>query len=435
MSTTNITRNRRRSGNDGGDQSCRSWPAATTGHYAQGEFRIVDVADRCEVSAVMPCLNEERTLGLCIEKAMRAFAALGVVGEVVVADNGSSDASIAVAEAHGARVVTEARKGYGAALMAGIAAARGRVVVMADADDSYDWSRIGDFVTKIDEGFDLVMGNRFRGGIAPGAMPPLHRYFGNPVLSTLARTMYGIPIGDFHCGMRAFRRDVFGRINPRTPGMEFATEMIVNAAHAGLRIAEIPTPLYPDKRDRPPHLRSFRDGWRHLRFMVTYAPDWLYLVPGAMMLLAGIAGCVQLAAGPVSVAGFRMGIHFLALSSLLVLLGANVMGFGLIAKVLNEDRCPISPASATGRLLQVFSLERGLLAGLVLFLSGLAGAGSILVEWLSRERGAMPETVHLAFVATTLLALGVNLMFGSFLLYLLRERRSACQPETGGDRR
>lgn len=395
----------------------------------------MDVMDFCEVSAVMPCLNEEKTLGQCIDKAMRAFAVLGIVGEVVVADNGSSDTSIAVAEAHGARVVTETRRGYGAALMAGIASARGRIVVMADADDSYDWSRIGDFLTKIDEGFDLVMGNRFRGGIAPGAMPPLHRYFGNPLLSTLARIMYDIPIGDFHCGMRAFRRDVFGRINPRTPGMEFATEMIVNAAHAGLRIAEIPTPLYPDKRDRPPHLRSFRDGWRHLRFMVTYAPDWLYLAPGVVMLLAGLAGCALLARGPMIVANFKMGIHFLALSSLLVLLGANVTGFGVIAKVLNEDRCPIGPASPTGRLLRVFSLERGLLTGLVMFLAGLSGAGSILVEWLSRERGAMPETVHLAFVATTLLALGVNLMFGSFLLYLLRESRSARGADPGCHRR
>ena len=220
------------------------------------------------VTAVMPCLNEERTLGGCIEKAQRAFREMGIVGEVVVADNGSTDRSVAIAESLGARVVHEPRKGYGSALMAGIADARGRVVVMADADDSYDWTSLGEFVKKMDEGYDLVMGNRFKGGIEPGAMPALHRYLGNPVLSTLARVMYGIPIADFHCGMRAFTREAFERMNPRTPGMEFATEMVINASHAGLRIAEIPTRLYPDKRDRAPHLRPFRDGWRNLRFML-----------------------------------------------------------------------------------------------------------------------------------------------------------------------
>ena len=234
------------------------------------------------VSAVMPCLNEEKTLGLCIDKIQRAFDEMGITGEIVVADNGSSDRSVEIAESLGARVVRERRKGYGSALLAGISAARGRIVVMADADDSYDWSVLGDFVRKIEEGHDLVMGNRFKGGIEPGAMPPLHRYFGNPVLSMLARVMYRIPINDFHCGMRAFTRESFDRMKVRTAGMEFATEMVVNASHAGLRIAEIPTRLYPDKRDRPPHLRSFRDGWRHLRFMLTYAPDWLYLVPGGI---------------------------------------------------------------------------------------------------------------------------------------------------------
>lgn len=385
------------------------------------------------VSAVIPCLNEQKTLGGCIKKAQSAFRQMGIAGEVVVADNGSTDGSVEIAEALGARVVRESRKGYGSALMAGIEAAHGSIVVMADADDSYDWASLGDFVTKIEEGYDLVMGNRFKGGIAPGAMPALHRYFGNPVLSTLARLMYHIPVGDFHCGMRAFTRDAFQRMNLRTLGMEFATEMVINASHARLRIAEIPTRLYPDKRDRPPHLRSFRDGWRHLRFMLSYAPDWLYLAPGFGMAFSGLAGMALLARGPVSVGDFPMGIHFLAVFSLLAILGTNVVGFGVFAKLVNQIRCPIPSGSILGRLLRVFTLERGLLVGLSLTVGGLAVISAILVEWLTRGRGGMTDTVHLAFLATTVIVLGVNFMFGAFLVYLLGDNsRGKGAPDWNG---
>jgi len=373
------------------------------------------------VTAVMPCLNEEKTLGLCIEKAQRAFREQGIAGEVVVADNGSTDRSVEVAESLGARVVHEPRKGYGAALLAGITAARGRIVVMADADDSYDWSALGDYVRKIDEGYDLVMGNRFKGGIEPGAMPPLHRYLGNPVLSTLARVMYRIPINDFHCGMRAFTRAAFDRMNVRTPGMEFATEMVVSACHAGLRITEIPTRLYPDKRDRPPHLRSFRDGWRHLRFILTYAPDWLYLIPGGLMFSLGMAGMAMLAPGPAQIGSFSFGIHFLALASLFTLLGANIIGFALLARLINAGRKPIKPSSAFGTLLSWFTLERGLVIGSVLTIAGLAVDGWLLVEWQTRGFGDMEGTEHIAFVATTIMLLGVNTVFASFLFNMLRD--------------
>lgn len=377
------------------------------------------------VTAVMPCLNEERTLGACIGKAQRAFREMDIVGEVVVADNGSTDGSVAIAEALGARVVHEPRKGYGSALMAGIAGARGRVVVMADADESYDWTSLGEFVNKVDEGYDLVMGNRFRGGIEPGAMPALHRYFGNPVLSTLARVMYRIPIADFHCGMRAFTREAFERMNVRTPGMEFATEMVINASHAGLRIAEIPTRLYPDKRDRPPHLRSFRDGWRHLRFMLTYAPDWLYLLPGGFLSLIGVVGMALLASGPLVVGTMRLGIHFLALASLFAILGCNVIGFGLLARLTNARRNPVVENSNFGRLLKHFTLERGLVFGVGLAASGLAIDSWILLEWISRGYGDMSDTVHVAFVASTIFVLGVNSVFGVFLLNMVREESAA----------
>lgn len=379
------------------------------------------IAPAPAVSAMMPCLNEAQTLPICIGRIKQAFTELGIDGEIVVADNGSTDGSREIAAALGARVVLERRQGYGSALLAGIKQCKGQTIVMADADDSYDWSTLGDFVSKVDEGYDLVMGNRFLGGIEPGAMPPLHRYLGNPVLSAIARRLYKIPIGDFHCGMRAFTRHAAERMVLRTSGMEFATEMVVSAAHAGLRIGETPTRLYPDKRNRPPHLRSFRDGWRHLRFMITYAPDALYLVPGLIMLALGVAGMGLLVGGPTDVAGFHLGIHFLALSCLLTLLGGNVVGFGVFAKVLNAARCAIPPRSAVGKLLRLFTLERGLLAGLILSAGGIAVNTAILAEWLARERGDMPGTVHLAFVATTLLVVGINLAFGSFLLHMAQE--------------
>lgn len=372
------------------------------------------------VSAVMPCLNEEKTLGLCIGKIQRAFDELGIAGEVVVADNGSADRSVEIAESLGARVVHERRKGYGSALLAGISAARGRIVIMADADDSYDWAALGDFVRKIEEGYDLVMGNRFKGGIEPGAMPPLHRYLGNPVLSALARLMYRIPINDFHCGMRAFTREAFERMVVSTPGMEFATEMVVSAAHAGLRITEIPTRLFPDKRDRPPHLRSFRDGWRHLRFMLTYAPDWLYLYPGGLIFLLGLVGMALLASGPIQIGKISLGIHFIALASLFTLLGANVLVFGLFARLMAARRNPISGDSAVGRLLAWFNLEHGLIIGGGLAAGGLAVDGWVLSVWIASGFGDMAGTVHPAFVATTLMLLGVNAAFASFLFNMLR---------------
>jgi glycosyltransferase involved in cell wall biosynthesis len=376
----------------------------------------------------MPCLNEERTLGRCIEKALAAFRAMDLNGEVIVADNGSSDRSVEIATALGARVVHVDTKGYGAALTAGIEAAGGEYVIMADSDDSYDWLCLEPFVSKLDEGFDLVIGNRFQGGIEPGAMPTLHRYFGNPVLSWIARTIHHAPIGDFHCGMRAFRREAFARMNVRTTGMEFATELIINSSKAGLRIAEVPTRLSRDGRDRPPHLRSFRDGWRHLRFILTYGPNFLYFIPSAAMLLMGLALVVPLATGPAIIFGHYFGIHFLALGSLLTVLGVNIFIFGMFAKVIAARQSPRMRSRVTDWVLREFTLEGGLAIGALLALIGIAIDARLLWKWLGDATAPMDATVHSGFVATLLVIVGANVLFGSFMLNMLaieeRERQT-----------
>ena len=371
------------------------------------------------VSAVIPCLNEEETLAICIQKAFRGFQDLGVEGEVVVADNGSTDRSVEIARELGARVVHERRKGYGSALLRGISESKGEIIVMADADDSYDWSAIGSFVRKIREGYDLVMGNRFKGGIQPGAMPPLHRYLGNPVLSMVARVAFRSGIGDFHCGMRAFTREAFERMHLRTTGMEFATEMLANAAHQHLRIAEIPVVLHRDKRSRPPHLRSFRDGWRHLRFILTYAPDHLYLIPGALLLLTGLALEAILARGPISVGGLYVGVHFVALSALLALVGFNIINLGVLAKTLMAQRYSGINSRTVRFVRRRFSLEAGLIVGFILVAAGAAIDASIAARWVTSYGVPMDSTVHLAFVATTSVVLGLNLICTSFLLNMI----------------
>ena len=370
------------------------------------------------VTAIMPCLNEAETLGICITKAKQALQELGIAGEVLVGDNGSTDTSVQIAQALGATVVHEPTRGYGAAITAAANAARGQYLVIADADDSYDWTEIGAFVSKLAEGNDFVMGNRFAGTIHPGAMPPLHRFLGNPVLSWISRTAYRIPVHDFHCGMRAITKAGWQRLRTETTGMEFATEMIVRAAAEKLSIAEIPVDLHPDKRSRPPHLRSFRDGWRHLRFIMTYAPNYLYLGPAAALLVTGMLLQVLVLPGPFSLGSLYLGPHFLALGLLLALSGLSIGTLGVIAKVYLVGSSKVVNDRLVEWLARHFTLERGLVAAAALALPGLAIDVALLVEWLARA-GPMEESIHTAFVATGLLASGVQLAFASFLLQLL----------------
>ena len=370
-----------------------------------------------EVSAVIPCLNEAESLAICIEKAHSGFAAMGVRGEVVVSDNGSVDDSVAIAKRSNSRVVHEAKKGYGAALTRGILEARGKIIVMGDADDSYDWSAIAPFVMKVREGNDLVVGNRFRGGIMHGAMPPLHRYLGKPVLSCIGRIVFRTNIGDFHCGMRAFTKSAFQRMGITSSGMEFATEMIANSACLGLRIAEVPTKLYPDKRNRPPHLRSFRDGWRHLRFILTYAPNYLYVIPGISLFLFGLLSQFVLNGGPIVLGGFSFGATTLAVCSLLTPVGFNLVIFGVLAKALMAQRYAGLNTRILGWIRSRFTLEAGLTVG------GLLASLGVVIDialklWPEALR-VTESAFHLSFIATTTLVLGINLMFSAFLLHMI----------------
>lgn len=375
------------------------------------------------VSAIIPCLNEEKTLGICIRKAFDAFAARGIRGEVVIGDNGSTDNSVKIARELGARIVHQPIRGYGAAIQAAAEAARGRYLIMADADDSYDWSSLDVFIDALEDGAELVMGNRFAGGIEPGAMPPLHRYLGNPVLSAIGRWLYRSPIRDFHCGMRGFTRDAFARIGARSPGMEFASEMVINAHRAGLAISEVPIKLYPDKRDRPPHLRSFRDGWRHLRLIIARAPDMVYLAPGFALLVLGVIGLAALSAGPVRIFGHYLGIHFVALATMSTLIGLSAILLGTLAKVAIASYHPVEGEKIVPWLARARPVEGLVFAGAILAGAGFAAEFLLALRWIF-VGGSMEQSVHLAFVITTACVAGVTMVLTGFVLKLLLDNLS-----------
>lgn len=378
-----------------------------------------------EISIVMPCLDEAETLAVCIKKAQSFIADNGLSGEVLIADNGSTDGSQEIATALGARVVPVPTRGYGAALIGGIAAAKGRFVAMGDADDSYDFLSLMPFLVKLRAGADLVMGNRFTGGIGPGAMPPLHRYLGNPVLSFLGRLFYKIKIGDFHCGLRAFSREAILGLNLNTPGMEFASEMVVKASLQGLRIEDVPTKLVKDGRSRPPHLRSWRDGWRHLKFLLTFAPNWLFMVPGLILLLVGLGGLGLLLPGDAQLGAITLGVHSLLYSAAFVLMGSQIVSFAYLARLfgIREGFWPQSAQITSIR--KWFTIESGSLTGLALLVAGGLTAFLAVSQWAGANYGAMKveSLMRLAIPSFLLANLGLQCVFTSFFAGLLSQPR------------
>jgi hypothetical protein len=377
------------------------------------------------LSVVLPCLNEAETLEACVRKANTAIARLGVSGEVIVADNGSTDGSQDIARHHGARVVDVPVRGYGAALQGGIEAARGEYVIMADADDSYDLAGLEPFVAKLREGYELVMGNRFAGGIAPGAMPPLHRYLGNPVLTALGRLFFKSPIRDFHCGMRGFRREAILRLGLRTTGMEFASEMVAKAALHGLRVTEVPTTLARDGRSRPPHLRSWRDGWRHLRFLLLYSPRYLFLVPGILLMVAGMVGGAALMLGPVTIGAVRFDVNTMLYCSAAIILGSQLVLFWTFAEIFATGEGLLPPDPKLFAAFKYVTLEIGLAIGAGMFLAGLIGGVAAVASWGSRGFGDLDasRTLRLVIPSVTLMILGAQGIMSSFFLSVLGLRR------------
>lgn len=377
-----------------------------------------------ELSILMPCLNEAETLGVCIEKARGYLEASGIKGEIIVADNGSTDGSQAIAQVLGAVVVPVAQRGYGAALGAGIAAARGRFVIMGDSDDSYDFSQLDGFVSRLRGGTDLVMGNRFKGGIAKGAMPALHRYLGNPVLSTIGRVLYRTPVGDFHCGLRGFSRAAILKLGLTSPGMEFASEMVMKASLAGLNIAEVPTTLSPDGRSRPPHLRSWRDGWRHLKLLLTFAPFSIFLYPGLALLALGGALFLPLLFAPVTLGGVTLDTGTLIFAATFIMTGFQLVWFHALARLfaVRMGLLPTSPRFE--RLRAKLSVDTACQIGAVFLLMAFLATVASVGFWASRgfgplEAGTITRTASLVAV---LAALGMQSVTNGFLWGLLTQK-------------
>ncbi|HPW54133.1 MAG: glycosyltransferase family 2 protein [Thermoanaerobaculaceae bacterium] len=378
-----------------------------------------------ELTILMPCLNEAETIETCVRKARSYLDGRGITGEVLVADNGSTDGSPALAEQAGARVVPVRDRGYGNALLGGILAARGRFVIMGDADDSYDFLGLDPFVERLRAGDQLVMGNRFAGGIRRGAMPPLHRYLGNPLLSFIGRSFFGSRCGDFYCGLRGFDRDAVLGLDLRTTGMEFALEMVVKATLSGLRVAEVPTTLSPDGRTTSPKLRTWRDGWRSLRFFLLLSPRWLFLLPGATLITVGVLVGGWLLPGPRRVGSVSLDVHTLLYAAAAVTVGFQAALFGVLTRVFAASEGLLPPSPRLDRTLRWFPLEVGLGLGAALLLAGLGG--SVWAVWLWEARGfgdldpfRMLRTVIPSVLAVTL---GVELVLASFFLSVLRLRR------------
>jgi glycosyltransferase involved in cell wall biosynthesis len=375
----------------------------------------------CDLSVVLPCLDEAETLATCITKAQQAMKQLAVDGEVIVADNGSADGSQEIARRLGARVIDVPLKGYGSALLSGIAAARSEFIVMADADDSYDLSDLEPFVDALRGGAELAMGNRFLGGIEPGAMPTLNRYVGNPILTRLGRLLFRSPSGDFHCGMRAFRRSSILSLGLRTAGMEFASEMVVRATLAKLQIVEVPVTLSPDGRTRAPHLRPWRDGWRHLRFLFLYSPRWLFFYPGIALMLVGLALGIALLPGPLHIGSVGLDVNAFVYCAVAVIIGFQAVLFSVLARAFAVGAGLLPPSRNTERIFRIVTLEVGLAVGSLLLLAGIGLSIYTVLFWSGRSFGALStsSTIRLVVPAAMLMILGLETVMASFFLSIL----------------
>jgi glycosyltransferase involved in cell wall biosynthesis len=374
---------------------------------------------------LLPCLNESETLAVCIKKAQSSITKSRLKGEVLVADNGSTDGSQQIAKSLGARLITVREKGYGSALIAGIEASKSEFIIMGDADDSYALDALDEFIQSLLDGNELVMGNRFQGGVARGAMPWLHKYIGNPVLSWLGRLFFKIPIGDFHCGLRGFNTEAIRGLNLKSTGMEFASEMIVKASLNGLKIAEVPTTLKPDGRSRAPHLRTWRDGWRHLVFLLAASPRWLFLYPGIFLSSFGLLGILLTSMGPIDIGHIQLDLNSFLFSIGLVFVGTQTVLFGILARIFSTNFGTLPESKSTTRFADNFSLERGIVLGLFLLFASLIGALALFRHWNGSSLMGIQRDSALRISGLIILTsgIGVQTLFASFFASMLQSKR------------
>jgi glycosyltransferase involved in cell wall biosynthesis len=385
---------------------------------SSGAKALADSAEGVEVSVVIPCLNEAKSIGGCIDKALHAFADLRIRGEVVVSDNGSTDGSVEIAQQHGARVFHADTKGYGSALRNGIANAHGDFIILGDADGSHDFSEIGRFVAKWREGHDFIIGDRLHGELKPGAMSWHHRHLGTPVLTAVLNLFFGAGVSDINCGMRGMTKELASQLDFRTNGMEFASESLIKAAKAGARIAEVPITMWPDERNRPPHLRTFRDGWRHLRFIMLSAPNWIFILPGGLLIALGLAIVGWLLPGPAFAGRVELNTNTISLAMMLILLGFHIVSIGLFVKVFCYTERLSKHQLGLSRWLKRISLEHGLLLGAGLLATGLLGDALVLRNWAAHGYGHL-DAVRTVFFCSLALFLGVEVIFSSVFLSML----------------
>ncbi|MBQ2320011.1 MAG: glycosyltransferase family 2 protein [Lachnospiraceae bacterium] len=377
--------------------------------------------DRYELTILMPCLNEAETLEICIKKAQRFLEQNNVCGEVLVADNGSTDGSRKIAKRCGARLIYVEEKGYGAALIGGCNAAHGKYVIMGDADDSYDFEHLMPFLEKLREGYDLVMGNRFKGGIEPGAMPLLHKYLGNPVLSFVARLLFPSPVGDYHCGLRGYRKKAIQKIGLVTTGMEYASEMVVKATLYHLSIVEVPTTLKKDGRSRAPHLRSWSDGWRHMKFLLMHSPNWLFMYPGAILFVIGMTVMTILSFGTIKIGQVGLGIHTMMYAAVAMMIGYNLIMFSTFTKIYAQVTGFIPAKGRVHDYMQESTTEKGVLLGFVILLLGIASTLLAFLAWKQKGFGDLipEEIMRITIPAMVFIVIGFELIFGSFFIGIL----------------